>query len=105
MGIIILLGYLFPAAFLLRSIVTEKETRIREGMLMMGLDLRALYLSWWLVYAVVYSIIALFAAVIGLRLFPHCGFALQFFFWLLFGISTTSFSQPSRTQFHSGLNS
>ncbi|CAD2222738.1 ABC-2 family transporter protein/ABC transporter, putative [Angomonas deanei] len=48
---IIVLAFLYPVSQLAKKIVLEKELRIREAMLIMGLSNTALYLVWFVVYA------------------------------------------------------
>ncbi len=39
-GLVMVLGWLWPFSRFVRNIVDEKETRIKEGMKMMGLSVR-----------------------------------------------------------------
>ena len=40
-----------------RAIVREREERLREAMLIVGLSEGALYLSWWITYTLLYAVI------------------------------------------------
>ena len=41
----------------IRAVVREREERLREAMLIVGLSESALYLSWWLSYTAIYAVI------------------------------------------------
>lgn len=41
----------------IRAIVREREERLREAMLIVGMSETALYLSWWISYTFLYAII------------------------------------------------
>ena len=45
-ALLFILAYLYPVATLVRGIVHEKEAKIKEGMMMMGLEDGPFYLSW-----------------------------------------------------------
>jgi len=49
---------LFPFLRLLNGILTEKEKRIREGMKIMGLKNIAFYVSWFITYFIIMTIIS-----------------------------------------------
>jgi ATP-binding cassette subfamily A (ABC1) protein 3 len=72
---------------LVREVVVEKETKIRETMLMMGLTRSLFLLSWVATYLVVFALIALGVALAGLRLFTSSSASVIFALFLLYGIS------------------
>ena len=80
--------------FLLVGLVTEKEKKIKEGMLMMGLRTSAFWLSWFLTYALTILIstivVTIIAAVASLYRAsnPFIIFLLLFFY----GLSIVTFS-------------
>ncbi|OMP06264.1 ABC transporter A, ABCA [Corchorus olitorius] len=51
MGILYLLGFLYPISRLISYTVFEKEQKIREGLYMMGLKDGIFHLSWFITYA------------------------------------------------------
>ncbi|KAL0453116.1 UNVERIFIED_CONTAM: ABC transporter A family member 1 [Sesamum latifolium] len=51
MGVLYLLGFLYPISRLISYSVFEKEQKIKEGLYMMGLKNNMFYLSWFLTYA------------------------------------------------------
>lgn len=88
----LLISFLSPTSALIRGIVQEKENRIREGMQMMGLSTSALYASWFITYAIIFSFIAVLISLISnATFFPNSLFSSLFLMFLMFGISTTAF--------------
>lgn len=80
----------FPVARLVRSVVAEKETRLREGMAMMGVTSAALYTSWAVMYVLIYAIIAVIAASVSTATyFPNSNWLIIFLVFFLFGCSAT----------------
>lgn len=59
----LVIATLFPVTRLISSLVAEKETKIREGMRMMGLSDAALLGSWYAMYSIVFFIIAVIIAI------------------------------------------
>ncbi|CAK7342614.1 unnamed protein product [Dovyalis caffra] len=51
MGVLYLLGFLYPISCLISYSVFEKEQKIREGLYMMGLKDGIFHLSWFIAYA------------------------------------------------------
>ena len=50
-GLFFMLAFIYPASRLIRGLVLEKEAKLRQSMLMMGLDESVLDLSWFLTAA------------------------------------------------------
>ena len=92
-GIFMVIAILYPVSNVVRSLVIEKEARIREGMRMMALTDSALYASWAFHFATTFTIIAgLMVAVGGPKLFQHSDKGIIFLYYLLFFFSTTGFA-------------
>lgn len=87
-----LLTFLLPAFRLIRGIVHEKETKIREGMKMMGMGDLSLFLAWYITYGVVFCIIAFGVTIVaGSGIFSGSSpFVIFLFFWL-FGLSSIAY--------------
>ncbi|CAK9155598.1 unnamed protein product [Ilex paraguariensis] len=51
MGVLYLLGFLYPISRLISYSVLEKEQKIKEGLYMMGLKDEMFHLSWFITYA------------------------------------------------------
>eukprot|EP00754_Rhynchopus_humris_P007379 Rhum_TRINITY_DN13434_c0_g1::Rhum_TRINITY_DN13434_c0_g1_i1::g.60210::m.60210/K05643/ABCA3; ATP-binding cassette, subfamily A (ABC1), member 3 len=54
--LVLCFSFLYPVSCLVGGIVEEKEQRLREGMLIMGLSKRSFYLSWFLSYCVLVTV-------------------------------------------------
>ena len=65
-GLVFVFAFLTTVVLILKSIVMEKELRIREGMLMMGLRGRTYWLSWFVTHYSTLAIVATLMALIGL---------------------------------------
>jgi ATP-binding cassette subfamily A (ABC1) protein 3 len=90
-ALIFVLSFFFPSFFLIRGIVVEKETKIREGMRMMGLSDAALFTAWYITYGILFLIIAFFIAVTtGLTFFSNSDGGLIFLYFFLFGCTAIS---------------
>ena len=86
-ALILILTFLWPVSRLVRGLVHEKETRIREGMRMMGLNFAPLYAAWFITYGMVFFLIALLIAVVSSpHLFSRSDPSLIFVFFFLFGL-------------------
>lgn len=84
---------LFPVSNFIREVVLEKETRVREGMMMMGMSTAALNTAWFLTYALVFAVIALMVTLVGVgTMFDDSNAFLVFMLFFLFGIASTMFS-------------
>jgi len=88
--LIFVLAYTYPVSRLVSALVYEKETRMRESMLTMGLSDSALYGSWFLTYAGSYTLLSGAIAVVGVKLFPASSPAVIFALFLSFSLSTIS---------------
>lgn len=93
LSFILVIAYVVPNSRLIRAMVTEKESRMREGMKMMGLGTFALFGSHMVWYCLCYHLplSLLIAAIAKGSFFPATNFAATFFLFWLFGISSTAF--------------
>ena len=86
-----ILSLLYPVAQLVRSIVAEKETRIREGMKAMGLGEGALISSWLLTYFGIFFFDAVVISLITMgNIFQASNFFAVFLLFFLFGTALTT---------------
>eukprot|EP01060_Flectonema_neradi_P031529 TRINITY_DN480_c0_g3_i1.p1 TRINITY_DN480_c0_g3~~TRINITY_DN480_c0_g3_i1.p1 ORF type:complete len:1772 (+),score=363.22 TRINITY_DN480_c0_g3_i1:93-5408(+) len=91
--LILTLAFLYPVAQMVAAIVREKETRVREGMLIMGLSKGAFELSWVLTGLVQFTITAVFITITIKATFLHqTGFLILFWLVFFYCISLSSFS-------------
>ena len=80
--------YIMPILRMIMRIVSEKNTKIREVMRMMGLSDTTYWLSWFFFYAIIVTIISLVSTIlICSKVFPNSNWGLIFLFFWLFGIS------------------
>ncbi|XP_023543867.1 ABC transporter A family member 1 [Cucurbita pepo subsp. pepo] len=93
MGVLYLLGFLYPISRLISYYAFEKEEKIKEGLYMMGLKDGIFHLSWFISYAVQFAISA---GVITLctmhNLFKYSDKTVVFIYFFSFGLSAIMFS-------------
>jgi ATP-binding cassette subfamily A (ABC1) protein 3 len=90
-ALIFVLSFFVPAFFLIRGIVVEKETKLREGMRMMGMMDAPLILAWYLTYGIMFFFIALaVTATVKNSFFSLSDGTLLFLFFWAFGWSSTA---------------
>ena len=87
-----LLVYIFPISKLTERMVSEKESRARESMRMMGMTDFAYWASWFTYYTVQVTIITIIGlAMLKWSVFPASdGFLIFLFFWV-YGMSQFGF--------------
>ena len=93
LSFILVIAYVVPNSRLIRGLVGEKESKMREGMKMMGLGSAALFGSHMLWYALAYHlpVSLIIAAIAKGSYFPNAPFGLTFLLFWLFGVSSTAF--------------
>ncbi|GET89743.1 ATP-binding cassette protein subfamily A, member 8, putative [Leishmania tarentolae] len=91
--LILVLGFLYPVSQLTKRIVVEKELRIREAMLIMGLSEWTMYLAWVVVYGLWYVVLSIIVMVLlRLTYLPKSSPGYVFFLFLFFSWSTIALS-------------
>ena len=84
-------SFLFPSFFMIRSIVMEKEMKLREGMRMMGMADLAITGAWYATYGIVFFIISFSVALtVKGSFFPRSDAGLLFLLFWLFGCASTA---------------
>jgi ATP-binding cassette subfamily A (ABC1) protein 3 len=82
------LGFLYPTSQLVKLVVKEKESRIREAMLIMGLGTKTFYMSWFATYVIMYTITSFLVSFIMVGTFyADNDFGAIFFTIWLFSLS------------------
>ncbi|KAG5510488.1 hypothetical protein GH5_06688 [Leishmania sp. Ghana 2012 LV757] len=90
---ILVLSFLYPVAQLTKKIVLEKELRIREAMLIMGLSNTSLYLAWLVIYALQYLVECIVIVILlKLTFVPSSDAYVLFITFYLFALSTIPLS-------------
>ncbi|XP_071741723.1 ABC transporter A family member 1 [Rutidosis leptorrhynchoides] len=93
MGVLYLLGFLFPISRLISYSVFEKEQKIKEGLYMMGLKDQIFHLSWFITYAIQFGISSAIITVCTIgTLFKYSDKSLVFMYFFLFGLSAIMLS-------------
>ena len=65
-GLVFVFAFLTTVVLILKSLVMEKELRIREGMLIMGLRGRTYWFSWFVTHYSTLTIVATLMALVGI---------------------------------------
>ena len=80
--------YILPILRMITRIVSEKESKIREVMKMMGLSDTIYWLSWLIFYSIIVTVISgISTLLICIKVFAHSNTALIFLFFWSFGMS------------------
>lgn len=83
-----LLIYILPVYRLLSNLVSEKESRARESMKMMGLSNASYWLSWACYYFIIVSVISsLCIGVLSINVLKYSNKGLVFLIFWVFGLS------------------
>ncbi|XP_044505775.1 ABC transporter A family member 1 isoform X2 [Mangifera indica] len=93
MGVLYLLGFLYPISRLISYSVFEKEQKIREGLYMMGLKDGVFHLSWFITYTFQFAVSSgiITACTMG-NLFKYSDKTVVFAYFFCFGLSTITLS-------------
>eukprot|EP01041_Mallomonas_annulata_P005100 gene5100-10202_t len=91
-GLLIILALLYPIANVIKALVQEKETKIREGMMMMSLRSDVLWLSWWLHNLFLFIPLAIILTIIGTSVFVSSNPGIIFIYFILFFTASISYS-------------
>ncbi|CAG9334828.1 unnamed protein product [Blepharisma stoltei] len=88
----VVISYLVPVCRMVSLIVQEKEYKIKEMMMIMGLSNKAYWLSWVTYYFTVYTLIAIIGGLISISLFKYSNAGMLLLLFWLYGISCLTFS-------------
>ncbi|CAN0878408.1 ABC transporter A family member 1 [Linum grandiflorum] len=93
MGVLYLLGFLYPISRLISYSVHEKEQKIREGLYIMGLKDGPFHLSWFITYALQFAVSSGIITVCTMNsLFTYSDKSLVFVYFFSFGLSAIMLS-------------
>lgn len=103
--LVFIVAFLYTQKKVLNELITEKESKVRESLRMMGVTSLSIIGSWYATYALIFGVLCLvFALVASLHVFPNSATSLLFaFFWLwsmsflAFAFFIHSFFNHSRT--------
>jgi ATP-binding cassette, subfamily A (ABC1), member 3 len=83
-----LLMYILPVYRLISNVVSEKESKARESMKMMGLSDVSYWLSWFTYYFIIVTIISILCVIIlSFNVFTYSNKGIIFLFFWIYGIS------------------
>jgi ATP-binding cassette subfamily A (ABC1) protein 3 len=92
-ALFLVFGYLYPVSQLVKRIVEEKEQRMREAMMIMGLSTAPFYGSWIFTYCIFQLITAgLCAILLKATMLPKSDVFIIFLLFFLFGLSNITLS-------------
>lgn len=83
----VMIVFLIPFYYLTSKIASEKESKAREGMKMMGLQDSVYYLSWFILYGSITIIASTLATLMASRFFSKVDLGLFWIFLVLYGLS------------------
>lgn len=86
----IVIAYLFPLIIIIFRMIKEKETRVKEGMKIMGLTDSAYFFSWFFHYLILNTFYAVFNSLILTRVFTYVSFGYLFLIFFLYGMTIFS---------------
>jgi len=90
-SILLVFAFTTTTTIVLKTIVAEKELRLREGMAMMGMGDRVYWGSWFLTHFSTMSLTMLMCTIIGMYPFEFTNPIIQLIFLLAWGASLISF--------------
>ncbi|CAG9570303.1 putative ATP-binding cassette protein subfamily A,member 2 [Leishmania major strain Friedlin] len=91
--LILVLGFLYPVSQITKRVVLEKELRLREAMLIMGLSEVVMYTAWFLIYVVQYAAVSLIMAILLRATYlAKSNFGIVFFLFFFYSLSVITLS-------------
>jgi hypothetical protein len=92
LGLFYMLSFLYPVSRLIRALVLEKESRIKEGMKMMGLTNTVYNLSWLITSLFQFTIVSILItlATAG-NVFEYSNKFIVFIFFEVFSLAIINF--------------
>lgn len=91
-ALLIIISLLLPLSNVIKSLVQEKESKLREGMMMMALRGDAMWLSWILHFMLLFVPLSIILTLAGKGLFTYSSQQYIFIYFLTFFISATSYA-------------
>eukprot|EP00742_Colponemidia_sp_Colp-10_P005314 GILJ01005677.1.p1 GENE.GILJ01005677.1~~GILJ01005677.1.p1 ORF type:complete len:1586 (+),score=373.31 GILJ01005677.1:210-4760(+) len=98
---VLVLAFLFPISQLAKRLVEEKELRLREGTMIMGLTKTAFFSSWLLIYYAQMLTVSIAAAIIlKVSVTTESDFFILLVLYLFFALTTINFAALLATFFN-----
>mmetsp|Transcript_17002 Transcript_17002/g.34417 ORF Transcript_17002/g.34417 Transcript_17002/m.34417 type:complete len:1751 (-) Transcript_17002:590-5842(-) len=93
LGLFLTLAFIWPLQRIVKSLVEEKETRIKELMFQMSLLPTAWFVAWLTLYIFIFGLAALFIILItGSNVYANSEKGIIFAFYFLFGMCVFAFA-------------
>ncbi|KAJ3035426.1 ATP-binding cassette sub- A member 5 [Rhizophlyctis rosea] len=92
----LVVGLSFPLTYLITAIAEEKEKKIKEGMMMMGLRHSSFWAGWGITYAVISLVLTLVILIVSvaIKIFHYSNIFLIFLCMYFFTLSTVTLAFP-----------
>ena len=90
-ALLMIISLLLPLSNVIKALVQEKETKMREGMLMMALRGDALWVTWILNFMALFLPLSILLTLSSRQLFQYSDSQYIFYYFMTFFISTTSY--------------
>ena len=90
-AIFVTVAFIYPVSSMIRELVMEKETKIKEGMKMMALSNGALITSWILHFGITYWILSVVVTIFSNKLFVYSDSKIIFVYFFMFLNALMSF--------------
>jgi len=91
-ALVLIIVLLYPLSNVIASLVREKETKLREGMMMMAMRGDSMMLSWWFNFVCLFLPLSILMAVAGSsQLFKYSNSFFIFVYFFTFFMGSTAF--------------
>lgn len=90
-ALLMIISLLYPLSNVIKSLVQEKESKLREGMLMMAMREDALWVSWLFNFFCLFLPLSIILTIVGKGLFVYSQPVFIWFYFFLFFMSATSY--------------
>lgn len=99
LGLILVMAYLYPSSRLIQGLVEEREIRMKETLLILGVKPWAHTMSWILSSMAIFGVIAFLVVAMLNMVVKHSPFSALFFWMFLFSMAAMSFCMFVATWF------
>ncbi|RNF12533.1 ABC1 transporter [Trypanosoma rangeli] len=91
--LLMVLGFLYPVSQATKRIVLDKELRMKEALLVMGLQQRVQYIAWFILVTAQYVLVSLVCAILLKTTYlSNSNFGVIFFLFFFFSLTTITLS-------------
>lgn len=91
--LLFIVAFMYTQKTIINELITEKETKVRESLRMLGVSSFSIFGSWYATYGTIFVVICgVFALVAGLEIFPSSSGTLVFSFYWLWSMSFLAFA-------------